>query len=210
MHSCSVQRYLSRKHCFYCNLYRYYEPETGRYLQPEPIYQNPEIVQAYAVAGYPLNPYAYAANNPLRLVDPDGLLFGDLIPAGENYGAEAAQWYADRSIRADNFWWETALYTAGGLLASLWTPDTSDATFWTIAGTCKGNNIYKFGKEYPRGNKIFRIAPFGNRKNDSIGKWPHYHRKVKLSNGDTKPGQALKRHRPWEKHETDTSLWDRF
>jgi RHS repeat-associated protein len=59
----------------YYNGYRYYEPSTGRYLQPEPLYQNPEAVQAYAVAGYPLNPYAYAANNPLRFVDPSGLYF---------------------------------------------------------------------------------------------------------------------------------------
>lgn len=56
----------------YYNGHRYYEPETGRYLQPEPIYQIPDRLQAYSVAGLPLNPYAYAANNPLRFVDPDG------------------------------------------------------------------------------------------------------------------------------------------
>jgi RHS repeat-associated protein len=64
----------------YYNGYRYYEPESGRYLQPEPLYQNPEAVQAYAVAGYPLNAYAYAANNLLRFVDPTGLIFRDTNP----------------------------------------------------------------------------------------------------------------------------------
>lgn len=54
----------------YYNGYRYYEPATGRYLQPEPIYQSPEAVIQYAASGYPLNPYTYALSSPLRFVDP--------------------------------------------------------------------------------------------------------------------------------------------
>ena len=56
----------------YYNGYRYYEPATGRYLQPEPAYQSPETVINYAFAGYPLNPYTYALSSPLRVVDPTG------------------------------------------------------------------------------------------------------------------------------------------
>jgi RHS repeat-associated protein len=45
------------------NLYyfnqRYYDPEIGRFLTPDPAGQN-------------LNPYIYCANNPLSYVDPDG------------------------------------------------------------------------------------------------------------------------------------------
>ena len=44
------------------NYYRDYDPDTGRYLQPDPI----------GLAGG-LNTYAYALNNPLRYIDPMGL-----------------------------------------------------------------------------------------------------------------------------------------
>ncbi|MES9971367.1 MAG: DUF2235 domain-containing protein, partial [Candidatus Thiodiazotropha sp.] len=45
------------------NYYRYYDPETGRYLSSDPLDLN---------AG--MNTYAYAANDPLRNIDPTGLL----------------------------------------------------------------------------------------------------------------------------------------
>jgi hypothetical protein len=44
------------------NYYRDYDPQTGRYLQPDPI----------GLDGGP-NPYTYVANNPLRWSDPKGL-----------------------------------------------------------------------------------------------------------------------------------------
>jgi len=46
----------------YYNYHRDYDPDTGRYLQPDPI----------GLAGG-LNPYLYANANPLRFVDPHGL-----------------------------------------------------------------------------------------------------------------------------------------
>ncbi|ABF92010.1 Rhs family protein [Myxococcus xanthus DK 1622] len=51
---------------------RYYEPATGRFLQEEPFVQNPAMLQAYALMGQGLPPYAYASNNPLSYRDPTG------------------------------------------------------------------------------------------------------------------------------------------
>ncbi|MES9993849.1 MAG: DUF2235 domain-containing protein, partial [Candidatus Thiodiazotropha sp.] len=47
----------------YYNYYRYYDPESGRYLSSDPLDLN---------AG--MNTYAYAANDPVRNIDPTGLL----------------------------------------------------------------------------------------------------------------------------------------
>ncbi len=51
------------------NYYRDYDPDTGRYLQPDPI----------GLAGG-LNPYLYVNANPLRFTDPNGLQAGAIPP----------------------------------------------------------------------------------------------------------------------------------
>jgi hypothetical protein len=65
--------------------------------------------------------------------DPEGLLFG--LNAGESFGASAAQYYADITndpcapgLKKVGAW-------AGGLLASLWTPETSNETFLSLLPT---------------------------------------------------------------------------
>jgi len=55
-----------------------------------------------------------------------------------------------------------------------------------------------------------RIAPLGNRTGHPTGRFPHYHRRVLDQNGNTLPGQGIKRHRPWDTRSTDKSFWDRF
>ena len=55
-----------------------------------------------------------------------------------------------------------------------------------------------------------RIAPFGNRSGHRTGRWPHYHRQRRDGSGNTRPGQGIKRHRPWDTRATDTSWLDRF
>jgi RHS repeat-associated protein len=55
------------------NWNRYYDPSTGRYLSPEPMFQSPEYVKSMAKQGMSVPAYAYAANNPMRYSDPTGL-----------------------------------------------------------------------------------------------------------------------------------------
>ncbi|MBZ4423346.1 RHS repeat domain-containing protein, partial [Myxococcus sp. RHSTA-1-4] len=56
---------------------RYYEPETGRFLQSEPMLHEPGYVVDMALKGHVVPAYAYAANNPLYFVDPTGLAFDE-------------------------------------------------------------------------------------------------------------------------------------
>lgn len=86
-----------------------------------------------------------------------------------------------------------------------------------IVNSCKIRTKKFFGSEYPQGGKTFRVAPFGNRTTPPhpTGRFPHYHRqgpKIMKGNkkGQTVPGQAMKRHRPWDTHSSDKSFWDRF
>ncbi|MDR2081080.1 MAG: hypothetical protein LBP54_04255, partial [Campylobacteraceae bacterium] len=82
-----------------------------------------------------------------------------------------------------------------------------------IAGMIVGgrfiNNIRK-GKEIMIGGT--RIAPLGNAgANKWYGQIPHYHsRKIDHLTGQTRAGQGIGRHRPWETKSTDTGFKDRF
>ncbi len=78
----------------------------------------------------------------------------------------------------------------------------SDTLKATGGGMATGLSMYgggrvakaiQTGREIKIGNN-FRIAPFGNRTEHPIGKYPHYHRRVVDENGVTKPGQGIGRH----------------
>nr|WP_255203446.1 RHS repeat-associated core domain-containing protein [Myxococcus sp. AM011] len=55
------------------NWNRFYDPGTGKYLQPEPIMRKPGFVKAKALQGTGALAYAYANNNAVGFTDPSGL-----------------------------------------------------------------------------------------------------------------------------------------
>lgn len=64
------------------NWNRYYDPFTGRYLQPEPVLHDPWWPKEFAQAGHSLPTYAYALNNPVKFTDPDGQVVPLVIGGG--------------------------------------------------------------------------------------------------------------------------------
>ena len=59
------------------NYHRYYDPQTGRYITPDPI----------GLAGG-VNLFAYSYNNPLNLIDPWGLYPGQMPPSPPGYNPD--------------------------------------------------------------------------------------------------------------------------
>lgn len=55
------------------NWNRYYDPYSGRYFSPEPLFQEPEYMRSMAQNGLNVPTYDYALNNPHSYTDPDGL-----------------------------------------------------------------------------------------------------------------------------------------
>ena len=70
-------QYEDKESGYHYNWHRYYDPSTGRYLTPDPI----------GLAGG-LNGYGYAGQDPIRSIDPYGLV---------NYLLSPSETYADRA-----------------------------------------------------------------------------------------------------------------
>jgi RHS repeat-associated protein len=102
---------------------RDYDAFTGRWTTKDPI----------RFFGDGTNLYERVLNDPVNLIDPEGLLLWGHLNAGEAYGESALQKWADWSTDPESTWYEKAVYTTGGLFAALWTPCTSDETLLTLA-----------------------------------------------------------------------------
>ncbi|WP_438001822.1 RHS repeat-associated core domain-containing protein [Sorangium sp. So ce185] len=57
----------------FCNRHRYYDPDLGRYISPDPAEIDGE-----------LNAYWYARNQPWTIVDPDGLIYSRILDRDGN------------------------------------------------------------------------------------------------------------------------------
>ncbi len=100
---CPGQYYDSETRLHY-NWHRYYDPETGRYLTPNPI----------GLAGG-INPFVYSLNDPVNLVDPDGLapqLYTNEEIINQSSGID---WDLAYGIR-DAFLWGIAFQAASVLM----------------------------------------------------------------------------------------------
>jgi len=101
---------------------RDYDAVVGRWTAKDPI----------LFSGGDLGLYNYAGGDPINQADPSGLLFGGLINAGECLGESAARYWAEKAIKETRFF-PRLFDNAMGLLASLWTPETSDYTFAVLS-----------------------------------------------------------------------------
>lgn len=76
-------QYFDEETGFHENWNRYYEPQTGRYLSPEPFLQSVEYVRRATSRGMLVLSYGYSGGNPLRFVDPTGLLYD--VPCSQDW-----------------------------------------------------------------------------------------------------------------------------
>jgi RHS repeat-associated protein len=112
--------FTARRWDFYTQLYYYrfrdYSPLIGRFLQPDP-------------AGYidTMNLYAYVNNNPLKWIDPWGLLIVHYWPSG---GQGSDKWHGHMSVELDN-----------GTNISHWPSDNSNYPYLLPSGANKNEYI---------------------------------------------------------------------
>src|SRR3989339_239306 len=70
---------------------RYYQPEVGRFTQPDPVLKNLNDPQA-------LNEYGYVQNNPVKYVDPEGESIEDLQKYIERTGDTLSNLFSESQL----------------------------------------------------------------------------------------------------------------
>ena len=140
---------------------RYYDPETGRFLNEDLVsYLEPETIGG-------INPYAYCLNDPVNNIDPSGHFASGipiqiLISLGSYLGyAIAAIW--DEEIRSD-------------MSAIGWNPFNSDAQATVSSNKVsfyKGVPIFRTGFGNRSGSFYLIGLAKGDSENDLMHEWGH-------------------------------------
>ena len=73
------------------NWHRFYDPNTGRYLEPEPMWRQPEAVHDVLREGFSPPVYGYAADNPIAFSDETGWQAEAALDVGAEAAAAAAE-----------------------------------------------------------------------------------------------------------------------
>lgn len=114
------------------NRNRIYDSSTGRYLQPEPMLQNPGLVLGDSVSGRGTFVYSYAYNNPLHYVDPTGLQGMDTATAGCLAGSPSA---------CAALGYETAAALKAALELASQVEEAAKRSKWSCTATCNIQQI---------------------------------------------------------------------
>jgi RHS repeat-associated protein len=181
---------------------RDYDPRVGRWTAKDPL----------LFGGGSTNLYEYCGGDPVNCIDPNGMLDGVpdwLLYLEDNGWLQMSGDFFAGVASALTLGFSDDLLDAADL--SRFGDKESTARFvGEVGGTAlqfaAGAEAAEFaveGRELKYG-KDLRVAPFGNRTGDKLGRWPHYHRRG-IGNG-----QGIGRHRPWQTSVNDTSWWSRF
>jgi RHS repeat-associated protein len=113
---------------------RVYDPQLGRFLSVDPVFQFPTNTQS-------LNPYTYALNTPLSLTDPSGLTVEDAQTEGaelaqmnapENGGGSTTVTNSDGSTSVTHADGSESMTSADGSVTMNWGTDGSVSTTVTV------------------------------------------------------------------------------
>lgn len=203
---------------------RHYAPALGRFLQPDP-------------DGLEDSLYAYAANNPVTEIDPDGTCFIVCqIVVGAVIGAviETATYLATTDSSQWDFGAAVSSAASGAVMGAatsvgigavgLAARATAGAARATAIGARAASAV---NQAAIRAASVARAV--ASRASNVIRReitlrpglriapfgnrysWiPHYHRQVTSAAGRVVRDQGMRRHRPWDVRSTDRSFFDRF
>jgi RHS repeat-associated protein len=186
---------------------RDYDPSTGRWTAKDPI----------EFDGGDVNLYLYCGGDPANRIDPDGLEWFDswadlTASASWALGSLNDSWlgrgivgFGDAvggipftSLNLSRLGRE--IFGGNDIVDSYkCTPEYQAGQVAGLVHTLVLNGIgFAYGSEFKLGRNL-RVAPWGNRRDHPVGRFPHYHRRIVGPDGKTVSGGAIGWHRPWEK-----------